>query len=207
MPKIVDREEMKSGILEAAMGVFIERGYHAATVAHIAEAAQLGKGTLYLYFKNKEAIAEAMVERQFASMEARFISSELPDDLDGFIDSLDQSMNVPEEHTKLIRVFFEVFGPSFASDSFTERVSAFFEKLGGHYAATLSHLQARGAIRSDANAKVLGRSLASLVDGMVLHRGLFGISKARYGRMRRETLGMVAQGIVGCRRPSRGRAL
>ncbi|WP_421724444.1 TetR/AcrR family transcriptional regulator [Bauldia sp.] len=196
MPKIVDREEMQDGILDAAMIVFTERGYHAATIADVAEAAGLGKGTLYLYFDNKEAMTEAMVERHFAGLEARFMATALPEDLKAFIAWLDQTMNVQEDHAKFVRMFFEIFGPSFASESFSAVVSAFFEKLGTHYARALAHLQKAGAVRSDVDPRLLGRSLASVVDGMILHRGLFGLSRQRYARMRRETLDVIAKGIT-----------
>ena len=128
MPKVVDREEMQHGILDAAMQVYSKKGYHAATIADVAEAAGLGKGTLYLYFKNKEAIAISMVERHFKGMEDRFFGQKMPDSLDEFADSLSQTMNIPDEQSKFIRVFFEVFGPSFASDTFSAKVASFFDK-------------------------------------------------------------------------------
>lgn len=196
MPKIVDREAMRNGILDAAMSVFADKGYHAATIADVAKAADLGKGTLYLYFKNKEAIAEQLVERYFADMEAALRAAHLPDDLDVFLRSIDENLNISDAHVKAIRVFFEVFGPSFASDSFTARISEFFAEMGAHYARALSHLQERGAIRTDIDPAILGRALASAVDGLALHRGLFDIPTPRYAAMRRETLAMFRHGLV-----------
>ena len=195
MPKIVDREEMQRGILDAAMRVFSQRGYHAATIADVAEAAGLGKGTLYLYFKNKEAIAEATVQNYFARMEEHLMSPGPPADLNAFISSLDRAMDVPEDQANFIRVFFEVFGPSFASETFAGSVAALFEKLGARYAEDLAHLQAQGHIRAGIDPKLLGRSLASLIDGMTLHFGLFGLPPRRYTKMRRETLEMFLKGM------------
>ena len=43
-------------ILDAAHGVFASRGFKEATVGHIADAAGIAKGTLYLYFKSKDEI-------------------------------------------------------------------------------------------------------------------------------------------------------
>jgi AcrR family transcriptional regulator len=43
-------------ILRAAEHVFAERGYHKASIEEIAEAAEYGTGTVYLYFKDKEAL-------------------------------------------------------------------------------------------------------------------------------------------------------
>lgn len=196
MPKFVDREEMQHGILDAAMQVYAKKGYHAATIADVAEAAGLGKGTLYLYFKNKESIAISMVERHFKGMEDRFFGETIPDTLDDFANGLSQTMNIPDDHAKFIRVFFEVFGPSFASDTFSAKVAAFFDKLGNHYTGQIKHLQTLGEIREDADAKKLGRVLASLIDGMILHKGLFSISAARHKAMRAEAIDMFMRGLV-----------
>ena len=43
-------------ILDAALEVFANRGYHGTAVPEVAEAAGVGTGTLYRYFANKEAL-------------------------------------------------------------------------------------------------------------------------------------------------------
>jgi len=57
-------EAQRQRILEAARRCFIERGFHAASMANIAEAAQMSAGLMYRYFENKQAIVLAIVERQ-----------------------------------------------------------------------------------------------------------------------------------------------
>ena len=52
----LERARRKQEILQAARAVFAQDGYNRATVAAIARRADLGKGTLYLYFDTKEAI-------------------------------------------------------------------------------------------------------------------------------------------------------
>ncbi len=196
MPKVVDREVMQHSILDAAMQVYVKKGYHSATIADVAQAAGLGKGTLYLYFKNKEDIAISMVDRHFKGMEDRFFKAKLPDTLDDFAEGLSQTMNISDDHAKFIRVFFEVFGPSFASDAFSAKVADFFDRLGDHYTRQIKHLQDKGHIRKDADAGQLGRVLASLIDGMILHKGLFSISKKRHTSMRAEAVDMFVRGLV-----------
>ena len=51
-----DRARRKQDILQAAHAVFAQDGYYRATVDAVAERAEVGKGTIYLYFDNKEAI-------------------------------------------------------------------------------------------------------------------------------------------------------
>lgn len=196
MPKIVDREEMQNGILDAAMRVFAEMGYHAATIADVAEAAGLGKGTLYLYFKNKEAIGTSMVERHFQGLEGRFMQSDTPETRAAFAAGLSQTMTIPEDHSRFIGAFFEIFGPSLASDAFSAKIAGFFDRLGTHYADQIAHLQSNGEIRGDTDAEKLGRALASLVDGMILHKGLFSIPDTHYCRMRDETVDMFVRGLA-----------
>ncbi len=59
MPKIVDKKEKRERILEAAISVFAKKGMAKAKTADIAEAARIGKGTIYEYFKSKDEIMEA----------------------------------------------------------------------------------------------------------------------------------------------------
>lgn len=54
--------DRRAQILEVAKGVFAERGYHAANIAHICQAAGIGRGTLYQYFGNKRAVMLSLLE-------------------------------------------------------------------------------------------------------------------------------------------------
>ena len=57
----VDADARRQAILDAALTVFAERGYEAARLDDVAAKAGVAKGTLYLYFKDKEALFEALV--------------------------------------------------------------------------------------------------------------------------------------------------
>ena len=52
-----------AALLDAASRVFGELGYHAATTNAIAAEAKVSPATLYQFFPNKEAIADALVTR------------------------------------------------------------------------------------------------------------------------------------------------
>src|SRR5260221_3708148 len=56
--------ETRTRIFEAAMKLFSERGFSNTPVEEITEAADVAKGTFFNYFPNKEAIFEALAERQ-----------------------------------------------------------------------------------------------------------------------------------------------
>jgi AcrR family transcriptional regulator len=57
-------DAQRDRILSAALQCFIEHGFHAATMASIAETAQMSAGLIYRYFENKNAIVLAIVQRQ-----------------------------------------------------------------------------------------------------------------------------------------------
>ena len=58
-----EKERRREEILDAAQRVFVEKGLITATVDDIAIAAELSKGTLYLYFESKEDIYIALMMR------------------------------------------------------------------------------------------------------------------------------------------------
>lgn len=52
-------------ILDAAVAVFAERGFHSSRVSDVAARANVADGTIYLYFKNKEEILMAAINSAF----------------------------------------------------------------------------------------------------------------------------------------------
>ncbi len=56
MPKIVDKEAKKKEIVQASLGVFAKKGFKDTIMSDIAKSAGIGKGTIYEYFPNKQAI-------------------------------------------------------------------------------------------------------------------------------------------------------
>jgi AcrR family transcriptional regulator len=63
-------EFRRSEILAAATKVFATKGFVATRMEDIAKAARLAKGTLYLYFRSKDAIYEATVRQAVTKLAA-----------------------------------------------------------------------------------------------------------------------------------------
>lgn len=58
------RKDARPGeLLAAALDLFVERGYAATRLDDVAARAGVTKGTLYLYFENKEALFKAVIEQ------------------------------------------------------------------------------------------------------------------------------------------------
>lgn len=70
-PKIIDKEEKKQQILEAAIRVFAQNGVMQTKMTDIAEAAGIGKGTIYEYFRSKEDIFAEAYNHIFLNTEHR----------------------------------------------------------------------------------------------------------------------------------------
>jgi AcrR family transcriptional regulator len=61
--RIREKQHRIQDILQAAEKVFFKKGYESATMNEIAREAELGKGTIYLYFKGKDDVHRAIVGR------------------------------------------------------------------------------------------------------------------------------------------------
>ena len=60
-PRRIEPAARRQAILDAALTVFAERGFEAARLDDIAARAGIAKGTLYLYFADKQALFEALI--------------------------------------------------------------------------------------------------------------------------------------------------
>ena len=56
------QDERRAAILAAALDVFAENGFAASRLDDVAQKAGVAKGTLYLYFPDKEALFEALLQ-------------------------------------------------------------------------------------------------------------------------------------------------
>jgi AcrR family transcriptional regulator len=77
-PATADKPE---AILQAALELFVERGFHGTVVPAIAERAGVGAGTLYRYFDDKDAIVNALYLRwktEVAAILREELASALP---------------------------------------------------------------------------------------------------------------------------------
>ena len=62
-PQAVTRKQQRrQDLTDAALRVFADRGFGAARMEDVAEAAEVSKGTIYLYFDSKQALFQGMVE-------------------------------------------------------------------------------------------------------------------------------------------------
>ena len=55
--------DKREAILDAALELFAEKGFHGTAVPEVAEKAGVGAGTIYRYFESKEALVNSVYQR------------------------------------------------------------------------------------------------------------------------------------------------
>ena len=70
--KAREKEELKVLILKASMKLFVEKGIDQTTIRNIADAIDYSIGTVYVYFRDKNAILHALHTQCFAELGGQF---------------------------------------------------------------------------------------------------------------------------------------
>ena len=95
----------RRAILDAATGLFAERGFGGVSVQEIADAAETHKTTVLYHFETKEALHEAVLDEalgRLASVMREFLAGELRRDRLAYL--LDQNQSFFAEHIPLARL-------------------------------------------------------------------------------------------------------
>ena len=67
-----EKEEVRAKILDAARELFVEEGYEAVTMRKIAAAIEYSPTAIYLHFRDKKAVINALCETDFLKLASRF---------------------------------------------------------------------------------------------------------------------------------------
>ena len=99
------KQRTREQIIEAAMGLFAERGYQATTIADIATAADVAPRTFFSYFPSKEAVVFHTVDRDLDGL-ASALRDRLPDEtafdaLRSWIDGMYDNWTAEEDEAVL----------------------------------------------------------------------------------------------------------
>ena len=99
-----EREQRRNEIITGAEKIFFEKGYDSATLDEVADAAELSKATLYLYFKNKEELYYAIYERGLERLKQFFSEAISPTN-----DSLQNIVAIGENYVKFVQTYPDYF--------------------------------------------------------------------------------------------------
>src|SRR6516165_9471012 len=81
LPQTAEDNAKRRQIIEGAREAFLEQGFDAASMNDIARIAGVSKGTLYVYFQNKEQLFQAICSEE-CEAQAETLFKVDPDDVD-----------------------------------------------------------------------------------------------------------------------------
>lgn len=146
-----EKERRRLDIIEAAENVFFSKGYEKATMDDVAKEAELGKGTLYLYFNSKEEIYNEIISRGMTILYNLF--SEAGND-NG--DGLCKTRKIGEAYIQFFKqypnyynaVLFD-YGKEIDPDNVPEKLMELKTKIMGLFISIIQEGIDDGSIRSD----------------------------------------------------------
>lgn len=150
-----DNDKRQRQILDAAAAVIIRQGYDKTTMRDIAEEAGASRGTVYLYFKGKEDLFEALLYREYMEYAQTWLENIESDprggSLGGCYRALFHAVNSRPLISAMMRQDQRVIG-----NYLRKRDNLFVQMESGvNTPAFFQALQAAGAIRQDIDAAVI----------------------------------------------------
>jgi AcrR family transcriptional regulator len=167
------KEQKRERLVTAAAQVFAMRGYRNATMDEVAQAAGTAKGTLYLYFKDKEALFYAVFEWLIAQMLTRdsAINQENVPTPQRLYALAEETAHFMTENREWFSLTLDVWAAAGSTDSREEFATAMRE-MYAQYRVVIADIictgQKRGELRADLDADALGAALTGAMDGLLL---------------------------------------
>jgi AcrR family transcriptional regulator len=144
----VGKPERRQQILSHARDVFAKRGYHTAKIDDIVAAAGVARGTFYLYFEDKRAIFEEIVDRTIARLGMAILR----------VDPHDPARTVADQVRENIRRIFAILLEDRATTkillsdaigvdpAFDRKLAAFYDEVSGLLERSLRDGQELGVV-------------------------------------------------------------
>ncbi len=147
--------ERQTQILNAAAAVIIRLGYDKTSMSDIAEEAGASRGTIYVYFKSKEELFEALIAREWMLYAENWLASIEADPrggtVGGFYRATLHAMNSRPLVASMMRRDRRVIGSYLRKP---DNLFAFVQSTST--ADFIRAMQAAGAIRRDVDPLVIG---------------------------------------------------
>ena len=162
-----DNDERQEQILRAAAAVIIRQGYDKTTMSDIADEAGVSRGTVYLHFKGKEELFEALVYWEWMQYAQTWLESLESDPRGGTIGGYYRAVFHAVNHHPLIASMMRrdrrVIGNYLRKP---DNLFAWMES-GSITVDFIKALQAAGAVRQDLDPEVTAHLLETLSYGQL----------------------------------------
>lgn len=167
------RETAAETMLDSAERAMLKKGYERATMVEIADAAGCATGTFYLYFKNKEELLQAIVNRHTKAIfdVARAAMDSEDDPMEKLRKSALAHLRYIHDHQAFFKMLFTAI--PMGHRSLHQRLSTTSRQLHDDFTRleleVIRRGQKQGSIRSDVPAELLQEFMMSAGFGMVEH--------------------------------------
>jgi len=144
------KEERKDQLLECALRLFAERGYHSTSVADIIRRAGVARGTFYIYFRDKRDIFQQLLNTNFAYIFRTLPNLKLTGNMNGrqLENALRNSLRLLLSHKNSVDFIVLVMQEAMAVDKgFADQVNHFYKTMTDIFCGYVGRAQALGKAR------------------------------------------------------------
>ncbi len=202
MPKRIDREAKRVEIGRAAMQVFRDKGFYRTKMADIAQAAGIGKGTVYEYFRDKAHILRVEFDRYFDAFRLGAMETLGRAEAPGakLVALVDFALSHVEEwraHCSVYMDYFSVARTDTKEETFT--LEEIYSDMRDLLTGLIREGQACGDVHPEFDSESTADLLLSMYDGVVM-RDIFVGHLGGTSRMREEAMKLIRNGMIAAGR-------
>jgi len=167
----------RDAALEAAMGLFWRKGYHATSLKDLEAALHLKPGSIYAAFESKENLYLLALERYFERSRKGFRAAmkRAASPLDGLAEHFRAYARLaPEDATRQACMLTKTLVDTKSTDpKIAEATQAYLDQMRGEFTAAFEAARAAGDLPPDADPDRLARRFQANVTALrvELHRG------------------------------------
>ncbi|USK36570.1 TetR/AcrR family transcriptional regulator (plasmid) [Bacillus sp. F19] len=161
--KVVDKRHLRSiltrqKLLEAAKQVFLDEGFHKATISQVIKKAQVGYGTAYVHFEGKEdlliVLMENVMEQFYEIAETTFFPKSRVEAEHIIKSQAEAFLKMAEAERNMMQVFEQAIGVSAViSDKWKEIREKFINRIS----KDVDYAQKNGLARGELNHVLVAR--------------------------------------------------
>jgi AcrR family transcriptional regulator len=170
-PKIVDRDEKRMHIAHAAIEVFAEQGFDRARMDDVAREAGVGKGTLYEYYTDKDALLQGAFDLMIGTFMEQ-LKSEVRHDtppLDTLRALAHGTIDAMEHVGPVYKFFLEYMLYASRHAEGTAALAELLESYRALVTGLFERGKADGTLRPDLDADAAAAAFAAWFDGAIFH--------------------------------------
>ena len=181
MPRVPEAHlaARRDQIIDAATTRFAANGFQATGMADVIAASGLSAGAVYRYFRSKDELIEAIVDRVLGRAADRFErlleEGHAPDPADAVAAAVDLVVSVGEAApVDTTRVAVQAWAEALRNPGVAAVAGGAYATMRGYFVEVARRAQQTGRLPADADPAQLGAALFSLVLGFLLQRLLLG---------------------------------